>query len=103
MAHYQMKNYQLTMRELSTRDSGYLGVGVQKRRFGKGIVTIVVSDVDGTIVEARKMEGVTVFSRFKAYQDIVGKNIHEVKGSINDAQTLSSVEMAVQKINEQKI
>ena len=102
MAHFQMKNYRKTIREMSQKDSGYLGVGVEKKKFGKGVVTVVVCNEEGIIIDAKKMSGVTVFSRFEEFSEVLGRNIHETADLIKDKQVVESLQSAIAKIEEQK-
>lgn len=71
MTKAQLKNYHDTIRELSRRSSGYLGVGIQKQKLGIGAVAILVTDETGTVVESRLMHGVTVFSRLEPFTNYI--------------------------------
>ncbi|WP_017549998.1 transcriptional regulator GutM [Salinicoccus carnicancri] len=102
LTHYQLKNYHQTIREMSKRGSGYLGVGRSKRRFGKGVVMVLVADVDDVVVEARKMEGVTVFSRFEEYSELAGQKMSSLLSYEAEPQLQQAIVSAVEKIEVTK-
>lgn len=102
LTHYQLKNYHQTIREMSRRGSGYLGVGKSKKRFGKGIVMVLVTDMDDVVVEARKMEGVTVFSRFEEFSDIAGEKLSSLLTYEAEPQMQQAIVSAIEKIEVTK-
>ncbi|SFE12057.1 glucitol operon activator protein [Lentibacillus persicus] len=79
LTHFQVKHYQSEIRKLSTRDSGYLGTGYYKKRFGTGAIMLLVCDEDGRITDAKVMKGLTVFSRFRNTQKLIGMKLEESK------------------------
>jgi len=97
----QMKHYQNTIRAMSNRSSGFLGTGVKKSKLGIGNVVIIVCDQQGVVQDSQIMSGVTVFVRFKKFDQIIGYPIDR----INDLDIISDVEnpiqMAVNNIKEQ--
>lgn len=103
LTHFQMKNYYSTIQKMSRRGAGYLGVGVSKRRFGKGVVLVLVSDENDVIVDAKKMSGVTVFSRFEEYSEVIGENVSSLLAFNSDEQTQQALCKAVEKIETAKI
>ncbi|PTL37512.1 transcriptional regulator GutM [Alkalicoccus saliphilus] len=102
MAHYQMKNYYQTLRKMSRKEEGFLGVGIHKRKFGKGVVAILVTNNEGVIVDAQRMSGVTVFSRFENFDDVVGIHLNDVYKVVEEPKLVEAVEMAIQKIDDQR-
>ncbi|MBF6632566.1 transcriptional regulator GutM [Microbacterium sp. APC 3898] len=101
MAKAQLKNYHGTIRELSRRPSGYLGVGIQKQKLGIGAVAIVVIDDTGTVVESRLMRGVTVFSRFEPFPEYIGLPLDALKASLGEEPEDRAFRMAIDKIEFQ--
>lgn len=79
LSYVQSKHYQQTVRAMSGQGSGFLGVGVAKRKLGIGSVVILVTDLSGVVTQAKELTGVTVFGRFKQASDFVGKTIHELE------------------------
>lgn len=73
-----IKYYQRVLRKMSKRSEGYLGVGMNQRKFKFGQVCILVTDFHGEIIECRILSGLTVFSRFKKDPAYVGKNIFDM-------------------------
>ncbi len=76
-AFYQVKHYQKRASYLSQK--GLIGIGREKGIFQAGNLTILVCDKQGRIVTAEKMEGLTVFSRFKPIKNIEGRFIEHIK------------------------
>lgn len=101
MAKAQLKNYHSTIRELSRRRSGYLGVGIQKQKLGIGAVAILVTDEAGTVVESRLMRGVTVFSRFEPFTKYIGMTLEAVLEDLNDEPMDLAFKMAIEMIEAQ--
>lgn len=54
-----------------------LGVGVKRKKVGKGSVFIIATDLTGNIVEAKEMTGVSIFTRFKPTGELVGCHIDD--------------------------
>lgn len=97
----QMKNYQMTIKKLSNRASGYLGVGIEKQKLGIGVIVILVTDNEGTVVESQLMRGVTVFSRFEDFAKYNGLSLHELKNSLADESIDLAFEKAIEKVEVQ--
>lgn len=97
----QMKNYQETIKRLSNRPSGYLGVGIQKQKLGIGAIAILVTDTEGRIVESQVMEGVTVFSSFQASAKFDGLLLEEARKQLKEESLDSAFRMAIEKIELQ--
>jgi glucitol operon activator protein len=97
----QMKNYQETLKRLSSRPSGYLGVGIQKQKLGIGAIAILVTDREGRIVESQIMKGVTVFSRFQDFDRFNGLGLEEVKTQLGEDSLDSAFGMAIEKVEIQ--
>ncbi len=76
-AYMQIKNYQSRAAYLSRK--GIIGIGREKGTLKAGNLTILVSDSDGKIITAEKMEGITVFSRFKEIKNLGGITLRELK------------------------
>lgn len=98
----QLKNYQATIKKMSNRSSGYLGVGIQKQKLGIGVIAIAVTDDDGVIVECQLMRGVTVFSRFERFTEYDGLHMEQVKGRLDQEDGVQAFKMAFKKIEGQK-
>ncbi|CEG22543.1 DNA-binding transcriptional activator GutM [Planococcus massiliensis] len=101
MTKIQMKNYQLTIKKMSKRPSGYLGVGIQKQKLGIGVIAVIVVNNDGMVLESQLMKGVTVFSRFEPYTVYDGLHIEEVKKKTGGESVDQAVKMAIEKIESQ--
>ncbi|TWT06426.1 hypothetical protein FQV26_01015 [Planococcus sp. CPCC 101016] len=101
MTKAQLKNYHETIRKLSRRPSGYLGVGIQKQKLGIGAIAILVIDETGTIVESQLMRGVTVFSRFEPFTKYIGLPLDAVKAVLGEEPVDLAFKMAIEKIESQ--
>ena len=103
LSYYQNRHYGQTIRAMSTaHDSGYLGVGVVKKRLGIGSVVILVSDLAGFVVEAKELTGVTVFSRFTPNTELNGKNIEQLYSLSGQDHRTKAIQMAANQIVNQK-
>ncbi len=99
----QNKHFSQTIREMSMQYSpGYLGVGVVKQRFGIGSVVILVSDLSGKIVGAKEMTGVTVFSRFRSVNSLIGEHVQNLYETTEESQRARAIKMAAEKIIREK-
>jgi glucitol operon activator protein len=88
---------------MSNQDSGFLGVGVVKRRLGIGSVVILVTDLDYVVTGARELTGVTVFKRFKKADDFIGRSVNELESERRTGSRYHAVKLAVEKIKEQVV
>lgn len=101
MTKMQLKNYHGTIKKLSRRPSGYLGVGIQKQKLGIGAIAIVVIDEEGTVVESQLMRGVTVFSRFEPFTNYIGLPLDALKAKLGEEPADLAFKMAIEKIESQ--
>lgn len=101
MTKAQLKNYHGTIRKLSRRPSGYLGVGIQKQKLGIGAIAILVIDEDGIVVESQLMRGVTVFSRFEPFTKYLGLPLDAVASDLKEEPVDLAFKMAIEKIESQ--
>lgn len=97
LATRQMKHYHMTVQQMSHREGGYLGVGVEKKKLGSGTVVVLVTNEECLVAECRIMKSVTVFSKFKEYHGFTGKHI----SSMHDENWGNPLEMAAEKIKQQ--
>jgi glucitol operon activator protein len=102
LTRVQMKNYQKTLKEMSTRSSGFLGVGIHKQRIGVGSIVILVTDENGKVIDGQKMAGVTVFSRFAPFHTFNGLLVQEVKEMIHEHPLRVAIESSLEQINKQR-
>ncbi len=101
MTKKQLKHYHQTVKEMSNQSSGYLGIGVDKKRFGIGTVLIMVTDVKGTVIDCRIMSGVTVFAKFKKCKRFNKLDILDVNLLDYENKYQVSLRMAIEKIHLQ--
>ncbi|ANU09578.1 hypothetical protein A1A1_01890 [Planococcus antarcticus DSM 14505] len=101
MAKAQLKNYHGTIRKLSRRPSGYLGVGIQKQKLGIGAIAIVVVDEAGTVVDSQLMRGVTVFSRFEPFTKYINLPLDTLQIKLGEEPVDLAFKMAIEKIEAQ--
>ena len=101
LAKVQLKNYQATLKRMSNRPSGFLGVGIQKQKMGIGVIAIAVTDENGVIIECQLMRGVTVFSRFERFTEFDGLHMEEVIESLDQESIGPAYKMAFEKIESQ--
>ncbi|MBD1383407.1 transcriptional regulator GutM [Metabacillus arenae] len=77
--YLHIKYYQSVVRKMGRKyTEGYLGVGMNQRKFKSGQVCIIVADSQGKISECRILSGLTVFSFFRKDTSYIGKNIYQL-------------------------
>lgn len=101
LAQLQASHYRQTFHEMRrVTNSGYLGVGVHKPRWGIGSVVILVTDKNKCILKGVHMTGVTVFTRFKSIEKLVGKPLKAITSSAEKPLDKATL-MAVNRIEDQ--
>ena len=71
---FQIKNFSRNYRELRLLGPYRILIGKNPKRFFSGSLMLIAID-DGNIKEARLMQGVTVFAKFRTLKKLEGKNI----------------------------
>lgn len=74
--HLQVKAYRHAVRQMHRL--GNVGIGSRRRRFGPSNIVIIACNSDGRILDGRMMQGMTILSRFRPMEDIVGRTIYEL-------------------------
>lgn len=82
LTFFQAKSYRSKLASL--RNKGIMGIGSKKGWLRSGSITILICDGRGTIVHGEKMEGITVFTRFKEIAEVKGLKVHDLKKNIED-------------------
>lgn len=78
--YFQMRHYRKVLGGVvGEGGEGFIGVGNAKGRFGKGVILILVSGLDGVVANALRMRGMTVFARFDEAPDLIGMEIEALK------------------------
>jgi glucitol operon activator protein len=102
-SYVQQRHYGLTVHNMCEQyKTGYLGVGVVKKRFGISSIVILVSDVAGVIVAAKEMTGVTVFSRFRPIREFAGKHMEELIVHSGGDYRSQAIQQAAMQLMQQK-
>lgn len=104
MGMKQTKHYQASLNDVKKLPAGHIGVGIAKAKFniGSGVIMIIATDLNGTVLDVRQMKGLTVFSRFKQKQHLIGKQVNELETLIKKKKELSAFEQALALINEER-
>lgn len=101
MTQLQARHFRQKFKEMcAVTDSGYLGVGVHKPRFGVGSVVILVADKQLRIIKAVHMTGVTVFAKFKPLPELIRKPLHTLPEKADKA-LMKAIVMAGDRIESQ--
>ncbi|MBO8162695.1 MAG: transcriptional regulator GutM [Brevibacillus sp.] len=98
----QSKHYQRQFYEMQQQSSGYMGVGVSKRRFGRGAVVMITTDPNGIITRAKQMSGLTVFARFREQNAMVGKPIEACRTDNPRTAEEQALNMAIEKVEAER-
>lgn len=81
LTYFQIKDYNKVVKKL--KKMGKLGIGNVKGKISKGVVVLLCAN-ENTIVKISKMEGMSVFARFKDTDEFNGMNIEELEKLAND-------------------
>lgn len=100
--YFQMSHYGKVLGGVAGNGGeGYVGVGNAKGRFGKGVILILVSDLEGVVKRAIRMRCMTVFARFREAPEFVVMDIESLKedlGEPYEAATMLAARRAVEQI-----
>jgi len=78
--YLQMRHYRRVLGDITTRwADGYVGVGVAKASFGRGVIAMLVVGADDLVREALVMEGRSVFAKFVPLPDLTGMPAAELR------------------------
>lgn len=105
--YFQMEHYRKVLAGIREEgEEGYVGVGNAKARFGKGVILILVVGEEGTVREALRMRGMTVFARFKEAPELVGMSLDDLRVEERegpyDKGTMLAARRAVEQIDQIK-
>lgn len=70
----QIKHFNHVYQDL--RKKGKVAIGRRSGKVKAGTIVMFAVKKDGTILEAQRMQGVTVVARFKPMPDFIGEDIH---------------------------
>ncbi|MCF6095722.1 transcriptional regulator GutM [Thermovorax subterraneus] len=99
LTYFQIKNLRDKLKELKKK--GRVGVGNSKGRLSPGCIVIIAVDKGGKIAEAYKMSGMSVFARFKEFEDIKGLYLNELPFYLNSEENGSekkAIESAIKML-----
>lgn len=99
---WQSKHYRRQLQMMGNRESGYLGVGVHRRRLGPGAVVILVTDSEGRVTDGKMMAGMTVWARFRRIPELMGKRLEDCRVEAPTTAKHFALNMAIDKINEER-
>jgi len=105
LTFFQSKAMTKDFVNIKVRNAGnQLGVGLTRAKFnmGRGVIVIVVTDLEGIVVDFRAISGYTVAARFKPIKKFIGLTPKEIEGQITDKRLLATFRQAIDKINEER-
>lgn len=74
----QLKDFNRVYSEL--RRQGKVAIGRRSGKIKAGTIVMFALDDQGTVLDAKKMQGVTVLARFKSLPAYIGQDIHYLDG-----------------------
>lgn len=99
LSYFQIKNYRQRIKQLKRK--GYIGIGNIRKKLGRGMILLLVSNADGIIIDAEEMKGISVFARFRKNEKFVGYSLADLENLTIDNKTLKkAVDKAVEQIKE---
>ena len=75
--HLQVKAYKGAVREM--HKLGNVGIGSRRRKLGASNIVVIACNSAGEILDGRIMQGMTILSRFRPMEDIVGRTIYDLR------------------------
>jgi len=105
LTFFQSKAMTKDFVNIKVRNAGnQLGVGLTRAKFnmGRGVIVIVVTDLEGIVVDFHAISGYTVAARFKQFKQFIGLTPKEVEAQITDKRLLATFRQAIEKINEER-
>lgn len=102
LALWQAKHFRRQLLRMGNQESGYLGVGVHRRRFGPGAVVILVTDAEGRVTNCKMMAGMSVLARFRKVPELIGKGLEECRVENPKKAKHLALNMAIDKIDEER-
>ena len=91
--------------DVKTNNVGnHLGIGLTRAKFnaGRGVIVIVVTDINGIVRDFQALSGYSVMARFKQLKKFIGMSAKEVEAQITDKRLLKTFQQAIDKINEER-
>lgn len=103
LSYFQQRSYHRVLNQMKERSDGYLGVGVARAKFklGAGVISVLVTDINGFILDYREMSGVSVFARFKQKQQLIGKSVSAVQNDLKGKQRTNAFQQAASLIKQE--
>lgn len=77
LTYLQVLDYRKRVSAL--KKMGIVAIGTQKGILSAGNITILVCNNSGRVVRGEKLEGITIFERFKMIKGIEGMTLDELK------------------------
>ncbi|WP_227938391.1 transcriptional regulator GutM [Alkalihalobacillus deserti] len=99
LGFFQIKNFNKHFSFL--RQKGRVAIGRKRGLFKAGTVILIAINKGNKIIEARKMQGVTVFSRVRPMQGLDGKDLLKLTKQdlqIYDKLTIAAIQDAVANV-----
>ncbi len=93
----QIKNYQTRIKELKKK--GLVGIGREKGFLRAGNITILVCNKQGKVLVGEKMEGITVFSRFREIDSLAGISLQKLKETYSEKKKNAASKAILQAID----
>jgi len=83
----------------------HLGIGLTRAKFnaGRGVIVIVVTDINGIVRDFQALSGYSVMARFKQLKKFIGLSAKDVEAQITDKRLLKTFQQAIEKINEERV
>ena len=88
----------------SNNVGNHLGIGLTRAKFnaGRGVIVIVVTDINGIVRDFQALSGYSVMARFKQLKKFIGLSAKDVEAQLKDKRLLKTYQQAIDKINEER-
>ncbi|MSS77738.1 hypothetical protein HV819_06290 [Anaerococcus sp. AGMB00486] len=98
-----LKYYNTKIKTLYKKyNSGYFGIGIDKRKFFNKTIFVLIIDKYENILEAQVLKGISIFSKFKELDSIKGCNLSDIKSKKEYEKYKIAIDSAYDQIRDIK-
>lgn len=76
LGHFQVKHFSNVFVQM--RRKGKVAIGRKKGNLRSGTIVFLAIDSQGTILDAKRMQGVTIFAHFHSMDPLMGESIRSI-------------------------
>ncbi|WP_206858659.1 transcriptional regulator GutM [Candidatus Enterococcus mangumiae] len=95
--------YKKTVNQIIQNNSeGYFGIGMTQSIFKKRNIVLMVTSLDGVIKECQVMSGLTIFAKFKPFEEVNGQAITDIPEHLLNGKYGEALTQAIEFIESER-